>query len=648
MDVVGSVAKKDDEPPGNKPGEKIDKTDKPAVQKKEQDANKAQEAQPDAPDTKVKDKKTLQQKAALRRAKRKEIAAVASRTSAYRRKKTTPVGDAFYAIGFYAEYFTLQVVRLLRDASTFVAQILGFAFGGVFKQLGVFFKGVAKDTATPFVRFAKQRRAVHELRDKARKEKHKEGKQPRYVGHRIKNYATLFGNLVKVALPLVGAVALMFVVNNLFGRSYALAVEVNGAVIGYVQDETVLEEAQNILRMKINVAPNQSLADWQFAPVLTIGTTASLSNKTQIADEILRYSSEDIQEAYGVYVNGELVGVTTDGESLGNLLDMMIERYRDPTRPDAEVGFVDEVTVSGQGELYFTESIQPYTEVEQLLTSEVSAEQTHVTQAGETLGEIAYAGGITVEQLQLRNPQFEGRSDEYKPGAGEELLIKRAQPYLQVYVAYRDSEIESIPFETVEEEDSNAPLGSETVTVRGQEGQQRVYYDYVYIDGEAEPKVRLDELTEILEEPVTQVVQVGTMVVEIDPGMVSGGAFGSYSWPVPGASYSSRGFMGSAHRGLDINAPTGTPIYASNAGVVVFSGWQWSFGYHVIIEHPDGRQTLYAHCVELYVSQGQGVGGGQLIAAVGSTGNSTGPHCHFEVIEGGVRVNPYQFVNSPW
>ena len=99
------------------------------------------------------------------------------------------------------------------------------------------------------------------------------------------------------------------------------------------------------------------------------------------------------------------------------------------------------------------------------------------------------------------------------------------------------------------------------------------------------------------------------------------------------------------HGGTDIAAPMGTPILASADGTVVAATWHNSYGYYVKIKHNDTYSTLYAHCSALHVSVGQTVRQGQIIADCGSTGNSTGPHCHFEVIQNGVRVDALMFFN---
>lgn len=100
----------------------------------------------------------------------------------------------------------------------------------------------------------------------------------------------------------------------------------------------------------------------------------------------------------------------------------------------------------------------------------------------------------------------------------------------------------------------------------------------------------------------------------------------------------------SAHKGLDIATSKGTPIKAAASGTVSFSGRKGSFGNLIVISHGNGVQTYYAHCNVLYASVGQSVSQGQTIAAVGSTGNSTGPHLHLEVRVNGVAYNPQNYV----
>lgn len=99
------------------------------------------------------------------------------------------------------------------------------------------------------------------------------------------------------------------------------------------------------------------------------------------------------------------------------------------------------------------------------------------------------------------------------------------------------------------------------------------------------------------------------------------------------------------HTGLDIGASSGTPIKAAAAGTVIYAARKGTYGNLVIIAHTDSVQTYYAHCSKIYVTQGETVSQGQVIAAVGSTGNSTGPHLHLEVRVNGVAKNPENYVD---
>jgi murein DD-endopeptidase MepM/ murein hydrolase activator NlpD len=126
-----------------------------------------------------------------------------------------------------------------------------------------------------------------------------------------------------------------------------------------------------------------------------------------------------------------------------------------------------------------------------------------------------------------------------------------------------------------------------------------------------------------------------------------GAAYVSYQSPLQGTVRSQFGMRRDPingrmrlHQGIDIPAKRGTPIEAAAAGTVVFAGRNKGYGNMVMIEHADGRRTLYAHAQKLFVEAGETVAAGQAIAAVGSTGHSTGPHLHFEVRERNNPVNP--------
>ena len=127
-------------------------------------------------------------------------------------------------------------------------------------------------------------------------------------------------------------------------------------------------------------------------------------------------------------------------------------------------------------------------------------------------------------------------------------------------------------------------------------------------------------------------------------------ADGTLCWPLPGHTYISchfgevDAFGNAGHRGTDIPAPEGTPILAAHSGTVLVSGWNDSYGNQVLLDNGAGLSTRYAHMTQTAVTAGEAVTAGQVIGYVGSTGDSTGNHLHFEVMQGGIRVDPLSLV----
>ncbi|WP_346662594.1 peptidoglycan DD-metalloendopeptidase family protein [uncultured Merdimonas sp.] len=128
---------------------------------------------------------------------------------------------------------------------------------------------------------------------------------------------------------------------------------------------------------------------------------------------------------------------------------------------------------------------------------------------------------------------------------------------------------------------------------------------------------------------------------------------GTFTHPCPGYTYISSYFgyreqplagASTNHKGMDFAAPQGTPIYAAASGTVVSAAYSGNAGNMITISHGNGLSTIYMHCYQMYVSAGQTVSKGQNIASVGTTGNSTGPHLHFQVNLNGVPTNPMNYL----
>lgn len=164
-------------------------------------------------------------------------------------------------------------------------------------------------------------------------------------------------------------------------------------------------------------------------------------------------------------------------------------------------------------------------------------------------------------------------------------------------------------------------------------------------------EAQLQEQEELLQKVQTRIAAVAAAKAEAEDG--DGGASG-FAWPCPASHRITSGYgereapiagASTYHRGIDVGASQGSAIVASAAGRVTTAAYSSSAGNYVVISHGGGISTVYMHASALYVSEGEKVTKGQKIAAVGSTGFSTGPHLHFGIIVGGNYVNPLSYVN---
>ncbi|CAM5197833.1 Murein DD-endopeptidase MepM/ murein hydrolase activator NlpD OS=Ureibacillus acetophenoni OX=614649 GN=SAMN05877842_105181 PE=4 SV=1 [Ureibacillus acetophenoni] len=219
---------------------------------------------------------------------------------------------------------------------------------------------------------------------------------------------------------------------------------------------------------------------------------------------------------------------------------------------------------------------------------------------------------------------------------GQQINVTVEKPLVNVQVVQEKLLNEKIDYQKVVEEDSTMYKGETVTKQQGVQGQKQSSYVITEVNGKVTEKTVTSEV--ILQKPIDHIVKVGTKVI-------SSRGTGDFSWPAVGG-YISSGMgsrWGSYHRGLDIAGPSNYNIKAADNGVVTAAGWDGSYGYRIIINHNNGYKTLYAHLSRIDVKVGQTVPKGSVIGIMGSTGNSTGTHLHFEIHKNGSLVNPLSY-----
>ena len=566
---------------------------------------------------------------------------------AAQKMRATPVvlriGAVLYALGFAAEYTAVRAGRTVRDAALW----LGSALHRFAHDLAVTaFPGAAqvfKDLFGPIVLFVKGIAALLVHAHRIRKEQGFGAAleaSAHYFTSGVRRNLRLLPRMAMYILPLVALAIGTTVFRYVVQQPYALAVQVNGQTVGYVANEEVFDSAREDVQERINYAGTDK-TEWTIEPSYTIAVAHHIMDESEMADAIIKSAGDEISTGTAIYLDGELTAVCDDGDALRSYLSSLLEPYEDPDDPNVTVGFNKEVTLE-EG-LYFKESFQSYQTVEQELTGIKQAQKVYKVKTGDTLWGIASKNDLTFRELCALNPNFKGEQLNEKSSIkeGDELIITKQEASLEVRITKVETREEEIAYATETTKSNEYDKGTTKVLQEGENGLRRVTLQNVY-----DTNNTLIEQTvlssEVVKQPVNKKVVEGTKKTSTSTKYITGS--GKFIWPVPNYRYCSR-WYGGRHKGVDICGPAGTPIYATASGTVTKAGYNKAgagtgYGYSVIINHGGGYSSVYAHCLSLTVSAGQSVKQGQLIGYMGSTGRSTGNHCHFEIRLNGSYIPP--------
>ncbi|UFJ40420.1 M23 family metallopeptidase [Brevibacillus humidisoli] len=488
----------------------------------------------------------------------------------------------------------------------------------------------------------------------------------RHIGHQVKNIVIQIRTYIQAHKKQTATVAIAATV-GMSGAAYAdyyyesniisiYHVYVNGKEIGVVNSPEVIEKwTEDKLREESSKHHGLTL---KMSDYITYkeeriykgeyDNEAALTALSQIADIKV--------EAVKIVVDGKLVGYAASPEDAKTVFNHLKEKYVKPPAAEEKKQTVQaasiEATPASAGvtgadasikEVRFKEQVTTETDsvpaaqilsvdkLEELLSKGTFKDVIHTVQEGDCITCIAEKYGITSKDIYANNP---GITEDTVLQLGQKINVTAIKPLVTVQVVEELEREEVIDYTVQTRNNDQMPQGDTKVIQEGQEGKKRVRYQVIKENGQEVAREVLEQ--EILSEPVPKIVERGTKVIP------SRGT-GRFSWPAKG--YISSGFgmrWGRMHQGIDI-AGSGS-IRAADNGRVVSAGWNGGYGNAVIIDHGNGYQTLYGHMRSISVKVGQVVSKGKVIGVMGSTGNSTGVHLHFEVRKNGSAQNPLRYL----
>ena len=456
--------------------------------------------------------------------------------------------------------------------------------------------------------------------------------------HRSNRFAVWFEKEKRLhsILFLGGSCALAGVILFFSFFTMGTTVTYNGRVLGTLSSKA---EAESV-RHQLETITSQTLGETYTLDDSLLEYDSGLTLRQDIEDESAyeEQLSDEIglvTSAYCLYVNGERIGTTPYEGALDELLKQLQRAASD----EDTISCKFEENVEIRQEYVPTDAIMNLGYIAELLYSTKTAEVTYEVKKGDTWSQIAARNNMTSSELLALNPGY----NINKLQIGEVLTLSASVPYLTMTVEKQERYLDDVAYNIEYTDSADLYQGDYKVTSKGEYGKADVMAKTTYVNGEETERTILSSVT--LKEPVTEYRLRGT---KPRPTWYP---TGSFRWPTSGrvTSYfggrKSPGGIGSTnHKGIDIAVPRGTPIYAADGGTVTYSGWMSGYGYLVEINHGNGYVTRYGHNSSLTVSVGQHVYKGQQVAQAGSTGNSTGNHCHFEVRYNGVAKNPLNYL----
>ncbi len=437
----------------------------------------------------------------------------------------------------------------------------------------------------------------------------------------------------------IGAVAATAVVAVLsvcsLGTSYSLVID--GKTVGQVDSKSVVTQALNDAKAAAEEASGlEVIGAYNNVEVKTARgvdkeelteeeVTAIVNSEVDwlVSGATLNVNNGEYQFAVATEAEGQAVLDKLKADALANQGDATVK----------SVEFLEEVTLEAGN--VKADEVKTTDAIVAEIRAGKEAIKTHTVQKGESFWTIASNYGISVYELQALNSDI----NPNRLQIGQALNLNCLEPLINVVIVKEVTVEESIAYATEYKETASLYRGETQVVKKGTDGKKSVTYEVKEANGVALEKTTLNEV--VISEPVSAVVNKGTKAVALS----ARSGDGILNWPMSGKITSPYGTRSSGwHSGIDIGGKKGTPVYAAAGGKVVLSSYYYAYGNCIVIDHGNGMKTRYAHLSGYKVKVGDTVDRGQLIGLCGSTGRSTGPHLHFEVIVNGSTKNPINYL----
>lgn len=431
----------------------------------------------------------------------------------------------------------------------------------------------------------------------------------------------------------VGVITLLVVFRN---YTIALEVSIDDEVVSYVQNEQEFTGAVTSVEKNLAETLGENYVMYTAPEYKFV-----FIKKNKMADEdnlyaqVYRAVTEEIGNHYGLYVDGTLVAAAENKSIIETVLNELKAPYN-TGEENERIEFVSNVEV--RTGLFSPSALKTLDELRALFENSTDPRY-YTIEEDDYLSDIVEKTGVSRQMIYYLNPEL----DERRLIPGRKLLISTPDVYLGVKVVRTITYEESIDYTTTRIKDDSLYVNQTKVKTAGRKGSKTITAEVTYVDG---VKTSTNIISSVVtQEPITRELYVGTKDYPTSYSSLAG--TGAFIRPISGG-YTSCAYGGySGHVGVDLtmSGAYGKAVYASAGGTVISAGWSGGYGKMVKIRHSNGYVTYYAHMSSILVSVGETVNQGQQIGKIGSTGNSTGPHLHFELRINGSPVNPMRYIS---